>query len=546
MLALPLGVLSTRRPGSKLATTLERGAWLAQGVPGIVIALALISATVGTLPWLYESTALLLLAYAILFMPYALVGIRAALLQAERQLEEAGRSLGLNWFEVLVRITLPLAAPGLGAAAALVFIAVTTELTATLLLAPIGTETLAIRIWDDTSTLAFAAAAPFAAILVALSLTASLILARRFDLATVRLDLGGLAMAELRIAGLTKRFGGKTVLDGLDLVVPSGELLVVLGPSGCGKTTLLRLIAGFERADAGTIRIGEEAVVAPGLYELPERRRIGYLAQEGALFPHLTVARNIGFGLRGRPDRGRRVAELIEMVGLAGEYANRFPHELSGGEQQRVALARALAPAPRLVLLDEPFSALDAALRQAVRDTVAAALKRAGATAVMVTHDQAEAFSMGDHVAVLRMGRIAQIGDPVSLYRHPADPALAQFVGEAVLIPGVAAEGRATSALGTFPLAVGMEGPVEGSVEVMIRPEQIRLTAPGAVGSRPALVCDVTFYGHDAVVRLTLSGEPGGSISARLFGQDVPRPGQAVGVAVEGEVIAYPAASSSP
>lgn len=191
VLALPLGVLSTRRAGGALSTVLERGAWLAQGVPGIVIALALISATVRTLPWLYESTPLLLIAYAILFMPYALVGIRAALLQAERQLEEAGRSLGLNWFGVLVRITLPLAAPGLGAAAALVFIAVTTELTATLLLAPIGTETLAIRIWDDTSTLAFAAAAPFAAILVALSLTASLVLARRFDLATVRLDLGG-------------------------------------------------------------------------------------------------------------------------------------------------------------------------------------------------------------------------------------------------------------------------------------------------------------------------------------------------------------------
>ncbi len=191
VLALPLGILSSRRAGSPLATFLERGAWLAQGVPGIVIALALISATVGTLPWLYESTALLLLAYAILFMPYALVGIRAALLQAERGLEEAGRSLGLGWFGVLIRITLPLAAPGLGAAAALVFIAITTELTATLLLAPIGTQTLAIRIWGDTSTLAFAAAAPYAAILVALSLTASLILARRFDLATVRLDLGG-------------------------------------------------------------------------------------------------------------------------------------------------------------------------------------------------------------------------------------------------------------------------------------------------------------------------------------------------------------------
>jgi iron(III) transport system ATP-binding protein len=351
-------------------------------------------------------------------------------------------------------------------------------------------------------------------------------------------------VAELRIAALTKRFGDKTVLEGLDLVVPSGELLVVLGPSGCGKTTLLRLIAGFERADAGTIRIGEEAIVAPGLYELPERRRIGYLAQEGALFPHLTVARNIAFGLRGRPERFRRVAELIEMVGLPGDYANRFPHELSGGEQQRVALARALAPAPRLVLLDEPFSALDAALRQAVRDTVAGALKRAGATAVLVTHDQAEAFSMGDHVAVLRMGRIAQIADPVSLYRRPADPALAQFVGEAVLIPGFAAEGRASCALGTFPLAVGTEGPVEGKVEVMIRPEQIRLTMPGAVGSRPAVVTDVTFYGHDAVVWLTLSGEPGESISARLFGQDVPRPGQTVGVAVAGEVIAYQAAGS--
>ena len=348
-------------------------------------------------------------------------------------------------------------------------------------------------------------------------------------------------MAELRIAGLTKRFGGKTVLDGLDLVVPSGGLLVVLGPSGCGKTTLLRLIAGFERADAGTIRIGEAPVVAPGLHELPERRRIGYLAQEGALFPHLTVARNIGFGLRGRPDRGRRVAELIEMVGLAGEHASRFPHELSGGEQQRVALARALAPAPRLVLLDEPFSALDAALRQAVRDTVAAALKRAGATAVLVTHDQAEAFAMGDHVAVLREGRIAQIGDPVSLYRRPADPALARFVGEAVLIPGIAEEGRASCALGTFPLAVAREG----RVEVMIRPEQIRLTAPGAAGSRKALVSDVVFYGHDAVARLSLPEAPELEISARLFGQDVPRPGQAVGVAVEGEVIAYPAARPS-
>ena len=349
-------------------------------------------------------------------------------------------------------------------------------------------------------------------------------------------------MAELSIAGLTKRFGGKTVLDALDLVVPSGELLVVLGPSGCGKTTLLRLIAGFERADAGTIRIDDEPVAAPGLHEPPERRRIGYLAQEGALFPHLTVARNIGFGLRRRADRDRRTAELIAMVGLPPEYARRFPHELSGGEQQRVALARALAPSPRLVLLDEPFSALDAALRQSVRDTVAAALRHAGATAVLVTHDQGEAFSMGDHVAVLRAGRIVQHADPASLYRHPADPALARFVGEAVLLPGLAAHGAATCALGTLPLSVSTEGPVE----IMIRPEQIRLTPPGAAGSRPALVHDVTFYGHDAVVWLSLPEAPELEISARLFGQDVPRPGAAVGIEVAGDVIAYPAAPPSP
>ncbi len=349
-------------------------------------------------------------------------------------------------------------------------------------------------------------------------------------------------MTELRIAGLTKRFGTKTVLDTLDLVVPSGKLLVVLGPSGCGKTTLLRLIAGFERADAGTIHIGGEALAAPGVHALPERRRIGYLAQEGALFPHLTVAANIGFGLRRRAERARRVVELIAMVGLPQDYAGRFPHQLSGGEQQRVALARALAPAPRLVLLDEPFSALDAALRQAVRDTVAATLHRAGATAILVTHDQAEAFSMGDHVAVLRAGRIVQHGDPISLYRHPADAALARFVGEAVLVPGIIASAAASCALGILPLAAAGGGSLkEGPAEVMIRPEQIRLTAPGAAGSRPALVCDVTFYGHDAVVRLSLPEAPGIGIAARLFGREVPRPGEAVGVAVAGDVVAYPA-----
>jgi iron(III) transport system ATP-binding protein len=344
-------------------------------------------------------------------------------------------------------------------------------------------------------------------------------------------------MAELRIDGLCKGFAGRMVLDDLNLVAPSGEILVVLGESGCGKTTLLRLVAGFERADAGSIHIDGIAVAAPGRHAPPEARRIGYVAQEGALFPHLTVAGNIGFGLRRRADRARRIPELLELIELPRDYADRFPHQLSGGEQQRVALARALAPAPRLVLLDEPFSALDATLRRDIRGMVAAVLKRAQTTAVLVTHDQAEAFSLGDRVAILRHGVIAQLADPVSLYRRPLDPALARFVGEAVLLPGCVVDGVARCGLGTFPIAAGT---VNGPVQVMIRPEQIRLVPEGTVGSRPGVVTDVTIYGHDAVVRLALSEMRDISILARLFSQGVPRQGEAVGVIIEGEVVTYP------
>ncbi|MGH7096470.1 MAG: ABC transporter ATP-binding protein [Stellaceae bacterium] len=346
-------------------------------------------------------------------------------------------------------------------------------------------------------------------------------------------------MSELWIKGLVKRFGERPVLDGLDLAVPTGELLAILGASGCGKTTLLRLIAGFEQADAGTIAIGGVAVVAEGLHRPPECRCIGYLAQEGALFPHLTVAGNIGFGLKRRPGRERRVSELLDAVGLAQDYARRFPHQLSGGEQQRVALARALAPAPRLVLLDEPFAALDAALRQDIREMVVGALKRAGATAVLVTHDQPEALSMGDRVAVLRDGGIAQIADPVSLYRGPADSALARFLGEAVLIAGRVAGGVARCWLGAFPIAAGYAGG-DGPVEIMIRPEQVMLMAPGTIGSVRARVGDIAFYGHDAKLRLVVCRMPDASIVARLPSLAVPNLNEEVGITIEGEVVAYP------
>jgi iron(III) transport system ATP-binding protein len=348
-------------------------------------------------------------------------------------------------------------------------------------------------------------------------------------------------MTELSIAGLAKSFGQNSVLRGVDLDVASGSLVAILGPSGSGKTTLLRLLCGFERADEGTIRIGGHLVSGPALHVPPERRHIGYVAQEGALFPHLSVADNIVFGLPQDQRRARhRVGELLELVGLPAEYARRPPQALSGGEQQRVAVARALAPSPALVLLDEPFSSLDAALRAETRQAVASALGAVGATALLVTHDQPEALSMGDRVAVLWEGRLAQIANPQTLYRLPLDPELARFVGEAVLLPGQARDGIASCSLGNLALA-GKVG--DGPVDVLVRPEQIRLWVVGAAGGGSGIrarVREVTYYGHDASVSLDLiDGDPAMPIIARIPGYASPRPGDIALVTVEGNVVAY-------
>jgi len=350
-------------------------------------------------------------------------------------------------------------------------------------------------------------------------------------------------MTELRVEGLGKTFGTHQVLQHVDLTVASGSLMAILGPSGSGKTTLLRLLCGFERADQGSIRIGGRTVSSASMHVPPEQREIGYVPQEGGLFPHLSVADNIAFGLSRRLRKIHyRVAELLELVGLPASYANRPPQELSGGQQQRVALARALAPAPALILLDEPFSALDAALRIETRQAVACALEAAGATAVLVTHDQAEALSMGHQVAVLWHGQVAQVASPAELYRLPATPELARFVGEAVTLRGVARQGQVKCALGLLQLAQGMP---EGPVQVLLRPEQLRLTplsdlnsATGAQGR----VRDVTYYGHDASVTLELlEGESGHPLllNARVPGHMSPRPGDLLAVSVEGEVIAF-------
>jgi len=237
-------------------------------------------------------------------------------------------------------------------------------------------------------------------------------------------------MRQVAVTGLHKAFGAHPVLSGLDLEVRAGSLTAILGPSGSGKTTLLRLLAGFERADAGAISIGDGLVDGPGVDVPPERRRIGYVPQEGSLFPHLTVAANVGFGLSARERRGGRVASMLELVGLGG-LGRRYPHQLSGGQQQRVALARALTIEPAVVLLDEPFASLDAHLRASVRADVQEIFRRAGTTAVLVTHDQDEALSTADRVAALRDGKIAQCAPPEDLYRRPADPSLARFAGDA-------------------------------------------------------------------------------------------------------------------
>jgi iron(III) transport system ATP-binding protein len=343
-------------------------------------------------------------------------------------------------------------------------------------------------------------------------------------------------MTTLQITGVAKRFGATRVLHDVDLHVAGGALTAVLGPSGCGKTTLLRLIAGFLPADAGTVELGGVVVSAPGLHVAAQRRRVGYVAQEGALFPHLDVADNITFGLPRRARRAEaRVRELLDLVGLDAGVVRRYPHELSGGQQQRVALARALAPKPSMVLLDEPFASLDAGLRQDTGRAVAEALREVGATAVLVTHDQAEALSLAGEVAVMRDGRIVQVDAPDRVYGRPVDPEVAAFVGESVVLPADVADGVATCALGRLALATADRPVPGGATRVLIRPEQIAIGSGEGV---PAEVTEVSYFGHDAAVRLVLD-DGGATVLARVIGAGAPHPGDRVALAVRGPVIAY-------
>jgi iron(III) transport system ATP-binding protein len=316
--------------------------------------------------------------------------------------------------------------------------------------------------------------------------------------------------APLRLTGLHKHYGSVRAVDGVDLEVEPGSICALLGPSGCGKTTTLRLIAGLEQPRAGEIAIGERVLCGPGRFVPPERRRIGMVFQDYALFPHLDVAGNVGYGLGRRPDRAR-VAEVLELVGLSGE-SDRPVHELSGGQQQRVALARALAPTPELILLDEPFSNLDAGLRDRLRQEVRAILKRAGVTTLFVTHDQAEALSIAETVAVMRDGTVEQVGTPEEIYSRPATRWVAGFLGEVEVLPGDADGGRVECELGSFTV----DPEVDGAVDVLVRPESIVVGLNGPEGAAKAQVVARRFFGHDQLVELRL--ESGRIIRSRRLG----------------------------
>ena len=344
-------------------------------------------------------------------------------------------------------------------------------------------------------------------------------------------------MTRLEVQGVSVRFGATPVLTEASLTVPDGSFTTVLGASGSGKTTLLRVIAGFQRPDAGTVRLGDVTVAGPGIHVPPERRRIGYVPQEGALFPHLRVATNVGFGLRRAERTAPRIAELLEMVGLSG-LERRYPHELSGGQQQRVALARALAIRPALVLLDEPFSSLDASLRTTVRAEIQSVLRAAGATAVLVTHDQDEALSMSDQVAVLRGGIVAQEGTPEALYAQPLDAELAQFLGIATLIGGtVAGDGDSVATpLGQLLLRDPTALPAGASVTVLVRPEQVTLVRTDDEKAVHGTVGRCEYYGHDAVLSVDV---PDLELLARVPGVSAEPIGTRVAIRVVGPVTAW-------
>ncbi|MGI9645607.1 MAG: ABC transporter ATP-binding protein [Ilumatobacteraceae bacterium] len=351
-------------------------------------------------------------------------------------------------------------------------------------------------------------------------------------------DHGGATQAGVSLDGVSVAYGSTAAVHDVTLDVEAGSMVALLGPSGCGKTSLLRAVAGLERPTAGTVTIGSTVVSTAGgrKWVKPERRHVGMVFQDGALFPHLTVADNIAFGLAKRRRSADRVAELLDLVDLTG-FADRLPETLSGGQQQRVALARSLAPNPSVLLLDEPFSALDTGLRNQVRSEVVRILRRVGVTAIFVTHDQDEAFVLGDQVAVMNEGRVEQVGTPDEIYRTPTTEWVAGFVGEANLLSGPAPLGATVeTSIGPVPV---LTDPIDAATTLtaLVRPEQIQLH-PGD----DATIEAVEYYGHDVRYELRLSD--GSTLAARSLPDVLHQVGDRVGVSyASGPTAAWPASS---
>ena len=342
-------------------------------------------------------------------------------------------------------------------------------------------------------------------------------------------------MTSVDIRDLVVGYGGPPVVDGVTCSVASGSFFAVIGASGSGKTTLLRAIAGFIPTTSGSISFDGELVTGPGVAVPPERRHVGIVTQDGSLFPHLDVAQNIAFGLptarRGsRATTQARIDELLELIGLTG-WGHRAPHELSGGQQQRVALARALAPRPDVILLDEPFSALDSGLRVELGREVRSLLKETGTTTILVTHDQDEALSLADDVALMIDGRIAQQGTPLEVYSAPDSLEVGAFFGDVTVVPVTSASAQEVMTT-VGPVEVDGTPPQEHrDLFVLLRPEQLRITS---VAGAPAqgTVRTVAYHGHDSLIDVDL--DQGQRVRVRVLGSGSVAPGDEVGIRAEG------------
>ncbi|MGK0721292.1 ABC transporter ATP-binding protein [Leucobacter sp. W1478] len=340
-------------------------------------------------------------------------------------------------------------------------------------------------------------------------------------------------MSWVTLDGVRVSYGSQMALDGINLAIPQGEIVAILGPSGCGKTTLLRSIAGLLPVSEGKISLGGRIVSSTGATVAPERRGIGWVPQDSSLFPHLSVSENIGFGIPRGHDRAERIRQLASMVGLL-EHLDRAPSQLSGGQAQRVSLARALAIRPAVLLLDEPFAALDPMLRSALRTEVAELLRSQSSTAILVTHDQEEALSLADHIAVMMGGRILQWGTPVEVYERPTTSWVARFVGSTVELPGLWQGGRVSCALGMIEAVLMDEEVAEGdTVRIVVRPEWIAIGA----GEIEAVVRSVSYSGHDGTAALQLLD--GTRVRARLAATELPSVGDCVRLSVRRSALVY-------